>query len=167
MNIHPILVHFPIALLTIYAVIELIRVPAFQSKSPVFYIKFAFVSIGWIFSLIAAASGEGAEHIVGYSSLVETHSSFAGATEVVFGIIAVWYILSFLEKEAIQIPYIETRIRPILSFLMTFTKKIKVIIPILAFAGLILVTITGALGGAIVYGPDVDPIVRFIYNLLF
>ena len=33
--------------------------------------------------------------------------------------------------------------------------------------GLVAVTITGALGGALVYGPDVDPFVSLIYRLLF
>ena len=33
--------------------------------------------------------------------------------------------------------------------------------------GRLLLEITGALGGAIVYGPDIDPFVRTIYDLLF
>ena len=41
----------------------------------------------------------------------------------------------------------------------------KNFVPLLALLGLIAITITGGLGGAIVYGKDVDPIVSFIYKL--
>lgn len=167
MNVHPIFVHFPIAFLTIYALIEIVPVSKLQSKDSIFYIKFFLVVIGWIFSLIASSTGEIAEHIIGDSRLVEIHASFATATEIIFGIIAIWYVFRFLEKEAIQIPYIETKIRPVLSFMIRISRKVGVIIPILACTGLVFVTITGSLGGAIVYGPNVDPIVQFIYNLFF
>jgi hypothetical protein len=32
---------------------------------------------------------------------------------------------------------------------------------------MILVTIVGALGGALVYGPEVDPVVSVVYHLFF
>ena len=41
------------------------------------------------------------------------------------------------------------------------------IVALAALAGLIAISITGALGGAIVYGPDVDPVVSLVYHLLF
>lgn len=34
-------------------------------------------------------------------------------------------------------------------------------------AGLLLITLTGALGGIIAYGPDIDPVASFVYRLLF
>ena len=37
---------------------------------------------------------------------------------------------------------------------------------IVGLIGLMLITITGALGGSIVYGTDTDPAVRFIYKIL-
>ena len=37
---------------------------------------------------------------------------------------------------------------------------------LVGLAGLALITITGALGGAIVRGPDVDPVARFVYNMI-
>lgn len=40
-------------------------------------------------------------------------------------------------------------------------------LPFLALIGLIAITMTGALGGAIVYGPNVDPVVKFVYSLFF
>jgi len=41
------------------------------------------------------------------------------------------------------------------------------IVYVLAIAGIIAITFTGALGAAIVYGSDVDPIVKIIYGLFF
>ncbi|MFA4887422.1 MAG: hypothetical protein WC595_04365, partial [Candidatus Nanoarchaeia archaeon] len=37
---------------------------------------------------------------------------------------------------------------------------------ILSLIGLMLITITGALGGSIVYGTDTDPVVKLIYKIL-
>lgn len=166
MNIHPIFVHFPIALLTVYAIIELIRIQKFQSKNSIFYIKCILVVLGWIASIIAASTGDIAADLIGENRLIETHAFYAGASQVVFGIIAVWYALIFLEKEALKIPFFEKQIRPVLTFLFVIARKIQMCIPALAIVGLILITITGALGGAIVYGPEIDPVVYFVYNLL-
>jgi len=41
------------------------------------------------------------------------------------------------------------------------------LIPLLALLGLVLIIITGGLGAAIVYGPNVDPFVNFIYSIFF
>jgi hypothetical protein len=41
------------------------------------------------------------------------------------------------------------------------------IAPLLALLGIIAVTITGALGGAIAHGADTDPVVQMIYSLFF
>jgi hypothetical protein len=36
----------------------------------------------------------------------------------------------------------------------------------LALIGVLAITITGALGGVIAFGPDIDPAATFFYNLL-
>jgi len=41
------------------------------------------------------------------------------------------------------------------------------IVALAALARLIAISITGTLGGAIVYGPDVDLVVSLVYHLLF
>ncbi len=38
---------------------------------------------------------------------------------------------------------------------------------ILALIGIVGITITGTLGGAMVHGPEVDPFVSFVYHLFF
>lgn len=46
-------------------------------------------------------------------------------------------------------------------------KSILAILGTAAALGLVAITITGGLGASIVYGPDVDPVVHFIYSLFF
>lgn len=94
--------------------------------------------------------------------LIETHSTFATATVIIFSVLAVGYLARFLWQTGN--PKIQK---------FTFIYKAQEIIlnrwlaPVLALAGLIAVTVTGALGGAIVYGPDIDPVVKYVYGLFF
>jgi len=37
---------------------------------------------------------------------------------------------------------------------------------VLALAGLVAITVTGGLGGAIVYGPDADPFFKLVYHFI-
>jgi uncharacterized membrane protein len=158
-SLHPILVHFPIALLSIYAILECIRFKKFE-------IKAFLVILGSVASLAALASGpEGsaARAWTGFSpsqafNLVETHSTCAGITTIVFAVLALSYIIMLLGKKY-SVPAFILKIG-------SFVQKTWVAVP-LASIGLIAVLLTGGLGGAIVYGPDIDPFVSVIYHLFF
>lgn len=176
-NIHPILVHFPIALLTIYAVLEILSlkfVPfsKYARDARGLLIKGFLVIVGSISTTAALSSGESAEHsmikdmkelgidITDFRHLVETHSTYATMTSIVFGVLALSYLSLWLSSAWTE--------NPLLKKIDTFFSYIRnqYVISILAITGLVLVTITGALGGAITYGPDIDPVVKFIYELL-
>jgi len=169
MNIHPIFVHFPIALLTIYAIAELIRFKKILSLSYYFYIKAVLVIVGSLSSFIAMQTGEMAEHVLGErSTLVEKHSTFANISTYIFGFIALVYMLHWFKlsqdgkkMELSKIPSKQIRI-----FIIVEKVYQSILIPILALIGLATITTTGALGGAIVYGQNIDPVVNFIYNLV-
>ncbi len=167
-NIHPLLVHFPIAFLTLYAFLEIISFKRVRSIFWVFYAKALLVTTGFLGGLIAANSGEAIEHnFPQFYDLVEKHSFWAGTTNVIFGIIAVVYLIIWLHKsDIIKLP-IESTLGKIWRFKIMLAEKILFMRPfmvLLALAGIIAVTITGALGAAIVYGPEIDPIVKFIYS---
>ena len=171
MNIHPIFVHFPIALLTVYALLECVWSAKLRASDSLFWSKFTLLTTGFLGACAALLTGDGAEHAVGHSVLVEMHSTFGAVTTWVFAVILAVYLVRLYQR------YPNTRLQTWImkhSFVMKiYTIKCTVaefifktpLIYILALIGLICVTITGALGGAIVYGPDADPIVHFIYHL--
>ncbi len=176
MNIHPIFVHFPIALFTVYAVIELIWSKSFRANVSTLWLKTTLLVTGIIGAQVSLMTGETAEHLLGESTLIEKHSTFANLTVWIFGILLVSYILHILDKK-IVFPKIKTFLekrqpQDILVRVWGILVKGKdflimtPVVYILAIVGLLAVTVTGALGGAIVYGPEVDPIVQFVYNVL-
>ncbi|MDO8601593.1 MAG: hypothetical protein Q7R62_00465 [bacterium] len=161
MNLHPIFVHFPIALLTIYALAELLQIKRLQDWPPFFYIKATFSILGTLGSFAAAATGLmiDSQFSVGEAAkLVQTHKTLALITISIFLVIALVYLISWLRRAGKPLP------PPLLSLERLFIEK-KLII-LFALIGLFAVTITGALGGAIAFGPDIDPAARFFYNLL-
>lgn len=155
MNIHPALVHFPIALLSLYAVMELVRFGGFSKQEWWLRAKGLLVVLGTLSSYAATLSGGLAEEMIergsGLHDLIEAHETAAGATMFFFTILAVVYVASFVPT---KYQSIIIRIRD--SWL----------VPILAVAGLVAVFVTGALGGALVYGPEADPFVKVVYSLL-
>lgn len=177
MNIHPIFVHFPIALLTIYALLEMIRFRKVLAQEYWFYIKAAIVIIGALSSYLTLYTGSLAEDYLHTHGavlqnnpvsfrLIDIHSNWAVATVVIFSFIAVVYTIEWLNKSAV----IQNKMRTF--FIWRITLKVcdfilsgPIIIP-LALIGLVVLTVTGSLGGAVVFGPNADPIVHAIYNLV-
>ncbi len=164
-NIHPVLVHFPIAFLTIYALLEVFVPKKISSNETFWWIKFFTLWVGFLGSMSAVASGETAENTLNDRSLrylVEYHASFAVLTEWIFGVLAVCYLVTFL-KQKNKIPFYE---KSFIRLVVTLSEKVLAFSRPLAFVGLIAVTVTGALGGAIVYGKDADPLVSFVYKII-
>jgi len=171
MNIHPILVHFPIAMLVIYAVFEIARFRFLTRQSWYEPTKVVLLAIGVLSSFVALSSGEVAADIVGETDLVEMHSAFAVASTWIFSVLLIAYIVHGLavSLSVTRIRTLVEKLGPIwraLIVLARFILKPSVAV-ILAILGLMAITVTGALGGAIVYGPDIDPIVSFVYHLFF
>jgi uncharacterized membrane protein len=173
MNIHPIFVHFPIALLTVYAILELIRFKKITDQTWFEYVKGSFVIIGALSSSLALQTGELAEELYEknneVSNLIETHANWAGFASYLFAILAVLYAIHFVIKSPLHIKIQNTFVKPFWLFIVSISEtlfKTVWFMMIASFVGIIAITITGALGGAIVYGPDVDPVVKIIYSLL-
>ena len=171
MNTHPILVHFPIAFMTIYAILELIRFQKVKNWPYIVHIKAFLLIVGTLSSFVALSTGEVAEHLANRDlrPLIEVHSAFASGSVWIFGILSVVYIVSFVSKSEWNQKLLDSPFSKIWKLKVNIANKILngYFSVILALAGLVAITITGALGGAIVYGPEVDPIVNFIYKLFF
>ena len=171
MNIHPIFVHFPIAFLTMYSIMEILQFKKLRDSHTWNNIKAFLVIIGTGLSFLALQTGELAEGIIGRSRLVETHSTFATISTWFFIIMAIVYFIHIINNEFTQLKdwcwntkYIRTiwRVLSKITDIIFFYWGMFIALGIM---GLVLITITGALGGAIVYGPTADPVVSFIYNL--
>jgi len=165
MNIHPLFVHFPIGLLVIYCLLELIRFKKFLINDYFRFLK-GFLSItGLLTAGTAVITGYLAKRTLyptgEASRLIETHETFAQMTFLIFSILAGAYFIYFIgiSKYSKLIP----------KFIYSIANFIREswLTPLIALLGLILITITGGLGAAIVYGADVDPFVKAIYSLFF
>lgn len=163
MNIHPIFVHFPIALFTLFSILELLR---FRLKQPYwFYVKAVLVISGFLSAIVTVFTGLVAAESLRGSSLedvVAVHASFAISATFIFMILAWAYFVAWVNSvkriqnnnwlflTKIQKFFIETNFAYILTIL-----------------GFVAIAITGALGGSMVYGPETDPFVSFVYHLFF
>jgi uncharacterized membrane protein len=174
MNIHPIFVHFPLALLTLYALMVLVPL-RFSSKFSWWAGAASFLSVvGWLLTLPTAATGGIAEELVKGKvdpALIEMHSSFAGAIIIIFFLFFAANTVR-AAKERGWGDRISARNSLFLRVWNFKQKCARVILDtflgkVLALLGLAAILITGGLGGAIVYGPDFDPLVSAIHGLLF
>ncbi len=171
MNIHPLFVHFPIALLVMYALMEI--TPRVWSSRASWWrsTKIFLVITGWVAAIPTLITGDMAGDIIGETQLVETHASMAILTVIIFAIPVVAYLIEIFEALGWNHKVIErcSWCAPVIRFMRHFSTLIlrSPIISAVAFLGMIFITITGGLGASIAYGPDIDPIVSFIYRLFF
>ena len=176
MNLHPIFVHFPIAILSLYAVFEMFIFGGIRRRASWFYVKLSLLLTGFLFSLLTLETGnEVAEHISYGSSIwpvVYAHSKWAHISVFLFGVLATVYFLIWI-KDYPECHNVYSRIKnnrylekpwKILSFMVSGIYNSPAIW-ILAFLGLIAMIITGSLGASIVHGADGDPVVRLVYKI--
>lgn len=170
-SLHPAIVHIPIGLLFLYSLVEiaLLFIPKYRTKLEAG--KYLMLMVGTFGGFLALQTGDALEDLYAGVALVDMHALFAASTMWVYAILAGAFTIVYLEKW----PPI-ARVFERSSFFTLVWHRLFLIIhyivrqPLLvlfAIAGLGLLTITGALGGAITHGPDADPFVRFIYSLFF
>ena len=172
MNIHPVFVHFPVALLSVYALMELVPFKKITGRPYWFYFKAVFVCVGGLGALAAWLTGKMAAQPIRHDAylrpILRMHENFAQASIAVFGIIAASYLVLWLDREnfssVLKSPPL-SRLWQWLKKLAQFFAETKLVI-LLAVAGLICITVTGALGGDLVYGQNVDPVVKLVHSIL-
>lgn len=165
-NLHPLFVHFPIALLFIYSFIKIIPFQKLINSSSWKLTERVLLTFGVFGAFIALSTGETAEKLFKANPrLVEMHSTFASISTLVYSILLLGEILLVLS------PYIENRLNPnnfFRKFLLIIKKVLNknIISILLAFIGLLAISTTGLLGGVIVYGTTSDPLANFVLSAL-
>ncbi len=171
MNVHPLLVHFPVAMFTVFAFLEFLpekKIAKYIDINIKYHIGLFLLVVGVAGASAALASGEAIEDSFrALNYIVEVHSAFATATTWIFGALLFAYIFKYIARLQFW-----TNLQKQFSFLQFVQKLANVLFQrqvrlLLAIIGLISISITGALGGAIAYGPEIDPFVSFVYNLFF
>jgi|SRR3989344_4320684 len=142
MDFHPLVIHYPIALLTTYAIFELLRFKKLLDLPYWFYIKATLVIVGELGAIATVlAAVFSTSTLAGESALADMYKNFIFITAVIFGVIS----LSYLKWPRLLKPVI--------------------IIPLAVF-GLFFVVVAGGLFGATVYGTRFDPFLAPIFKLL-
>lgn len=168
MDLHPLVVHFPIALLTIYSILECVR-----PLTKAFYwarVRAVLVITGAVGAFASLSTGETAEHLFQNRELhdvLEMHAAIGNITTWIYAILAAGYLLLWLNVAAQNsLPNPIKNIASMLQHIARFITEtpLAILLAILGFIGL---TLTGALGAILVYGPEFDPITKLVYSLLF
>lgn len=176
MNIHPLFVHFPIGMLVMYGLMEL--VPAR------FVTRFAWwdgakqflLSAGFIAVIPTLITGDMASDLIRGlvpQQVIERHEMMAGLTTIIFAILASAYLVRLFMRTGWGDRMSAWLWGGKLAFMWRLKQRVAGLIldtpvrPLLALMGLVAITLTGGLGAAIVYGPNIDPAVTFIYSLFF
>lgn len=176
MNIHPIAVHFPIAFLTLYTAMEVFRFRRVTELPWWFHMKASLLILGALAGNGALLTGEMlAEQLKASGtipSIVGIHEQWAKFTVGIYSLLALAYLIVWMERTGVLNRLFPDPMRGFRNF---FDRRISPVARVftrsgfavtLALLGLVALTITGALGGSMVYGPDVDPVARIVYDLL-
>jgi len=177
MNIHPLFVHFPIGLLAVYSFLELgtYAFPIVRRQAWAFPVKAFLLFTGVLAAFVALGTGDMAEELVEglipNDFILEVHVPFAAATTLVYLVLAVAYLTRICDQRGWSDRIFGTNpfLLRVLGLRRYATRLVldTWLLPVLALVALIGMTITGALGAAIVYGPDADPIVSLVYHFFW
>ncbi|HWI48902.1 MAG TPA: DUF2231 domain-containing protein [Rummeliibacillus sp.] len=145
MPLHPLIVHFPIALLILGAVIEIVNVV--MKKESLNKFGTLLIILGVISGFVTLATGDGAEHFAYQNwgrdlhDQVELHSLFADISMFIFSALAIIKILfrhNIFKWNVLQSKALRGGVATVL-------------IVLLSIAGAASIAVTGHLGGKIVY----------------
>lgn len=153
--LHPAIVHFPIGLLSFYALLEAISAVAVV-RSKLFTAKLLLLGFGTVGAYIARLTGEhDAAYFAQVTPTLALHSQFSAYVIIFFGILAMSYILEVIPNSK--------KAKPSQMLKVATNTYLRIFLALIGFGT---ITVVGALGGAMVHGPDADPMVRFVTGIL-
>jgi len=168
-NIHPLVVHFPIAFLFVYAIIKILPMSRWFPKVAWMQIERVLLLVGVLGAFAALATGDTAERIIHPNrALVDAHSNFGSISTWIFGAMLFGEIIKMLNAYlAAHLMTLENYVfvRKTLFWIERIFSNRAVSI-ILAVTGLVCISITGLLGGVIADGLTADPVAPLVLKLL-
>jgi uncharacterized membrane protein len=164
-NIHPIFVHFPIALLCLYSIIKIIPFGKLLPKVSWKHIERTLLIVGALGAFASSATGEMAEYLVKVNrQILNAHSLFADISIGLYGALLFGELLVFVTPLIAQYQKLNS-INKILKLIQKILTG-KFVSITLSILGLIALSMTGLLGGILVYGTTADPFAGTILQLL-
>lgn len=165
-NIHPIFVHFPIALLFVYSIIKLLPFAKWFPNIAWRDIERLLLVVGIGGAYLSLSTGEQAEELSRPNkSLVDAHAFFANFSTRMYLLLLIGEVANYINTKNFsfinKINY--------LPKLIIWVEKIltnKNLVILLTILGFITLFLTGVLGGVLVYGTTADPLAPFILKIL-
>jgi hypothetical protein len=100
--------------------------------------------------------------------VLELHSLLANVTTIVFAILAGAYVIDLLSTKNVweRLKLVPQRARIFLERVAHIILRTPLTY-ILVIIALTTLSLVGALGGILVYGPDMDPVTKIVYWMFF
>lgn len=164
-NIHPIFVHFPIAFLFVYALIKIVPIRKWLPSVAWNQIERILLVVGVLGAFVANSTGEIAENLTNPNrEILNMHTTFASISIWIFTLLLLGEVLVFV------IPFVASKLN--IAWITNILVQIKQIltnrflVAVLAVCGFVAISITGLLGGVMVYGTSADPVAGIVLKIL-
>lgn len=169
MNLHPIIVHFPIAFLFVWSLCEIFPVGKWFRRIDWKSVKTFLILVGFVGGWVASMTGEQAEHMLprdfAVRNLVHMHSFFAQLTMILFGLFAFEVVIRFIKAKYANTYNKFGILAKIVDWCLNLL-EFRLFRMLLALMAMIAIFVTGLLGGVLVYGPTADPIAPLVLKIL-
>ncbi len=165
-NLHPIFVHFPIALLFVYSFIKIIPFEKWFPNISWRQTERMFLLFGLLGAFLALYTGETAEYLFKSDrQLVDMHSTFATVSTWIYGLLLLGEIMAVFNA-SVLVQGIQSLWFKKLLILKQRILTHRIFSKVLALLGLVAISVTGLLGGVMVYGTSADPMAGIVLKLL-
>jgi uncharacterized membrane protein len=165
-NLHPLLVHFPIAMLFVYSVVT---VAPLKAWFPSFAWKDAsrvLLAVGVLGAFAALATGDTAEQLVRPDhALVDMHANFAAAATFLYGALLAGELAAMINAKGCAYGARWQWVKAVLVGIERVFCN-PAFSCALAACGFVAIVVTGVLGGVMAYGLTADPLAPIVLKLL-
>ena len=153
-DLHPLIVHIPVGLLTVYSLLELACLLPTIRRRDTLPTKLFLLGVGVLGALAALITGSLAGQRVAQTSLarvVQMHSLFAFLSVLLYAGLAI-----------VSYNFWRAKHKGTATGFIARLGSSQIFLSLVALVALGSLSITGGLGGIMVYGPDADPMTHIL-----